>query len=115
MSFKDGAVMSAPQRLLRFAACCRDLDSIEDHTERMELALRGVFAGNIFDLGAAESTALFNAEGGVRCFGVHRGCMPSARQLRINKHRRVLGVGSRVFTPLCAADPGPGQEIRAVP
>ena len=32
----------------------------------MELALRGVFAGNIFDLGAAESTALFNAKGGVR-------------------------------------------------
>ena len=31
----------------------------------MELALRGVFAGNIFDLGAAESTALFNAKGGV--------------------------------------------------
>ncbi len=32
----------------------------------MELALRGVFAGNIFDLGAAESSALFNAKGGVR-------------------------------------------------
>ena len=51
-------------------SCCaawrRDLDSIGDDTERMELALRGVFAGNIFDLGAAESTALFNAEGGVR-------------------------------------------------
>ena len=48
------------------AGLCRDLDSIGDDTKRMELALRGVFAGNIFDLGAAESTALFNAEGGVR-------------------------------------------------
>ena len=46
----------------------RGLDGITDATERMELALRGVFAGNIFDLGAAESTALFNAAGGVRCF-----------------------------------------------
>ena len=44
----------------------RDLDGISDDRARMELALRGVFAGNIFDLGAAESSALFNAKGGVR-------------------------------------------------
>jgi hypothetical protein len=31
----------------------------------MEAALRGVFAGNIFDLGAAASSQLFNAVGGV--------------------------------------------------
>lgn len=45
---------------------CRDLDVVADGRERMEAALRGVFAGNIFDLGAAASSQLFNAAGGVR-------------------------------------------------
>lgn len=39
------------------------MDSIADARERMESALRGVFAGNIFDLGAAASTALFEKGG----------------------------------------------------
>ena len=43
----------------------RDLDAISDARQRMEAALRGVFAGNIFDLGAAASSQLFNAVGGV--------------------------------------------------
>ena len=41
----------------------RELDAIQDHTMRLELLLRGVFAGNIFDLGAATSADLFKSKG----------------------------------------------------
>ncbi|CAL5228788.1 g11981 [Coccomyxa viridis] len=41
----------------------RELDAIQDHSKRLELLLRGVFAGNIFDLGAATSAALFKSKG----------------------------------------------------
>ncbi|EIE21322.1 hypothetical protein COCSUDRAFT_53962 [Coccomyxa subellipsoidea C-169] len=41
----------------------RELDSITDHSQRLETVLRGVFAGNIFDLGAASSADLFSANG----------------------------------------------------
>lgn len=41
-----------------------ELDSISDPTARLEQALRGVFAGNIFDLGAAASAQQY-AEGGM--------------------------------------------------
>ncbi len=39
--------------------CCRDLDDIEDRGKRLELALRGVFAGNVFDLGAQGTADMF--------------------------------------------------------
>ena len=43
---------------------CRDLDDIEDRGKRLELALRGVFAGNVFDLGAQGTADMFeNGEG----------------------------------------------------
>ena len=42
---------------------CRELDAIEDHSKRLELLLRGVFAGNVFDLGAASSVDLFRSKG----------------------------------------------------
>lgn len=45
-----------------FEACCcgiRDLDEIEDRCKRLELALRGVFAGNVFDLGAQGTADMF--------------------------------------------------------
>ena len=60
----------------------------------MELALRGVFAGNIFDLGAAESTALFNAEGGVR----HRAACYMAEETLLMQS----------VTPSCALPLQPG-------
>ena len=41
----------------------RELDAIQDHSKRLELLLRGVFAGNIFDLGAASSADLFKSKG----------------------------------------------------
>ena len=41
----------------------RELDAIQDHSKRLELLLRGVFAGNIFDLGAATSADLFKSKG----------------------------------------------------
>jgi type II pantothenate kinase len=41
----------------------KDLDGVQDPDERWELAIRGVFAGNIFDLGAAASEELFASEG----------------------------------------------------
>ncbi|BDA44552.1 4'-phosphopantetheine phosphatase [Coccomyxa sp. Obi] len=41
----------------------RDLDAITDHSQRLEMVLRGVFAGNIFDLGAASSADLFSTNG----------------------------------------------------
>ena len=41
----------------------RELDAIQDHSKRLELHLRGVFAGNIFDLGAATSADLFKSNG----------------------------------------------------
>ena len=44
---------------------CRDLDGIEDRCKRLELALRGVFAGNVFDLGA-QGTADMHEKGEVR-------------------------------------------------
>ena len=39
----------------------RDLDDIHDRSERLELALRGVFAGNIFDLGAQGTADMFES------------------------------------------------------
>ena len=42
---------------------CRELDAIEDHSKRLELLFRGVFAGNVFDLGAATSADLFKSKG----------------------------------------------------
>lgn len=39
----------------------RDLDGIEDRSKRLELALRGVFAGNIFDLGAQGTADMFES------------------------------------------------------
>lgn len=48
----------------------REVDAKGEALERHEMAVRGVFAGNIFDLGAAESARLFR-EGGVRL------CLPS--------------------------------------
>lgn len=42
---------------------CRELDAIRDHSKRLELLLRGVFAGNVFDLGAATSADLFKSNG----------------------------------------------------
>ena len=39
--------------------CYRDLDDIEDRGKRLELALRGVFAGNVFDLGAQGTADMF--------------------------------------------------------
>ena len=44
-----------------------ELDAVEDPSERLLLALRGVFAGNIFDLGAAASSQLFDNEGVSSC------------------------------------------------
>lgn len=44
----------------------RELDGIQDRRERMEKVLRGVIAGNIFDLGAAHGADLFNS-GKVGC------------------------------------------------
>uniref|UniRef100_A0A7S1T206 Damage-control phosphatase ARMT1-like metal-binding domain-containing protein n=1 Tax=Tetraselmis chuii TaxID=63592 RepID=A0A7S1T206_9CHLO len=41
----------------------RELDSQDDPEARLELAIRGVFAGNIFDLGAAASEELFRSSG----------------------------------------------------
>ena len=41
----------------------RELDAIQDDSTRLELLLRGVFAGNIFDLGAAASADLFQSSG----------------------------------------------------
>lgn len=42
--------------------CCRrELDQIEDAAARLDSVLRGVFAGNVFDLGAPATTAAFNA------------------------------------------------------
>lgn len=51
-----------------------ELDSIEDSKQRMESAIRGVFAGNIFDMGASASAALFveGAAPGATTFGAHR-------------------------------------------
>lgn len=40
---------------------CRDLDAIEDRGKRLELGLRGVFAGNVFDLGAEATADLFES------------------------------------------------------
>ena len=53
----------------------RELDAIQDHSERLELLLRGVFAGNIFDLGAATSADLFKSKG-VR--SVHHAALKSS-------------------------------------
>lgn len=42
---------------------CRELDDTPDARTRIALAIQGVFAGNIFDLGAAASSELFAAKG----------------------------------------------------
>eukprot|EP01023_Acetabularia_acetabulum_P061880 TRINITY_DN7530_c0_g1_i1.p1 TRINITY_DN7530_c0_g1~~TRINITY_DN7530_c0_g1_i1.p1 ORF type:complete len:370 (+),score=55.81 TRINITY_DN7530_c0_g1_i1:38-1147(+) len=38
----------------------KEIDGVEDVKERMELVIKGVFAGNIFDLGAAHTSELFH-------------------------------------------------------
>lgn len=48
---------------------CRELDAASDRRVRMQAALRGVFAGNIFDLGANTSSALFDSADGVHAPG----------------------------------------------
>ena len=53
----------------------RELDAIQDHNKRLELLLRGVFAGNIFDLGAATSADLFKSKG-VRALHPASACKP---------------------------------------
>ncbi len=40
---------------------CREIDDIADLRERYETVVRGVVAGNIFDLGAAAGADLFNS------------------------------------------------------
>eukprot|EP01024_Parvocaulis_polyphysoides_P012770 TRINITY_DN14758_c0_g2_i1.p2 TRINITY_DN14758_c0_g2~~TRINITY_DN14758_c0_g2_i1.p2 ORF type:complete len:261 (-),score=42.69 TRINITY_DN14758_c0_g2_i1:58-840(-) len=37
----------------------KEIDGVSDVRERLELVIKGVFAGNIFDLGAAHSSELF--------------------------------------------------------
>ena len=44
-------------------AAYRELDETADDAARFERALRGVFAGNIFDLGAADSARQFEEQG----------------------------------------------------
>ncbi|KAF5826462.1 hypothetical protein DUNSADRAFT_3028 [Dunaliella salina] len=46
----------------------KNLDGCSDTSERLELALRGVLAGNIFDLGASTSAALFDRDGAAASF-----------------------------------------------
>eukprot|EP00200_Dunaliella_tertiolecta_P011228 CAMPEP_0202392064 /NCGR_PEP_ID=MMETSP1127-20130417/92173_1 /ASSEMBLY_ACC=CAM_ASM_000462 /TAXON_ID=3047 /ORGANISM="Dunaliella tertiolecta, Strain CCMP1320" /LENGTH=365 /DNA_ID=CAMNT_0048994543 /DNA_START=1275 /DNA_END=2372 /DNA_ORIENTATION=+ len=46
----------------------KNLDECSDTSERLELALRGVLAGNIFDLGASTSAALFDRDGAAASF-----------------------------------------------
>ncbi len=46
-------------------ALLAELDAIPDEQVRLRALIEGVFAGNIFDLGAANTAALF-AAGGVR-------------------------------------------------
>lgn len=45
--------------MMGLLCCYRDLDDIEDKSKRLELALRGVFAGNVFDLGAQGTADMF--------------------------------------------------------
>lgn len=51
----------AADRGLPIPACCREIDSISDRRERFETVVRGVIAGNIFDLGAAAGAEMFNS------------------------------------------------------
>ena len=44
--------------LTQFPAVVANLDSIESVSQRVEYALRGVFAGNLFDLGAVATANL---------------------------------------------------------
>ncbi|GAX75016.1 hypothetical protein CEUSTIGMA_g2462.t1 [Chlamydomonas eustigma] len=50
----------------------QELDQIQDMHERWNLCLRGVFAGNIFDLGAVASAELFNKNGAANSFSETR-------------------------------------------
>lgn len=47
--------------LMMLGPLLEELDGIEDRRKRMETVLRGVIAGNIFDLGAAHGADLFNS------------------------------------------------------
>lgn len=54
------------------------LRALRDPTGRMELALQGVFAGNIFDLGSAETAELF-ASGGAAFASTRTRLLPRPR------------------------------------
>lgn len=47
---------------------CSGIDQVTDQHERLELLIRGVFAGNKFDLGAAGSAKAYE-DAGVTCYG----------------------------------------------
>ncbi|KAG2500599.1 hypothetical protein HYH03_001367 [Edaphochlamys debaryana] len=49
-----------------------ELDALASAAQQLELAVRGVLAGNIFDLGAEASAALHAAGGGAGAFGATR-------------------------------------------
>ncbi|KAK9908314.1 hypothetical protein WJX75_005862 [Coccomyxa subellipsoidea] len=61
--FKSVKTEENEKALALLPAVLRELDAITDHSQRLEMVLRGVFAGNIFDLGAASSADLFSANG----------------------------------------------------
>lgn len=62
MTAYDTTIQTVCLLLLSYQLCCywdRDLDDVEDRCQRLELALRGVFAGNVFDLGAQGTADMF--------------------------------------------------------
>eukprot|EP00877_Chromochloris_zofingiensis_P004282 jgi/Chrzof1/13855/Cz08g15050.t1 len=43
----------------------KELDALRDDSQRLQAAIKGAFAGNVFDLGAAESAQRYQDGGGV--------------------------------------------------
>eukprot|EP00887_Chlorella_sp_A99_P002878 scaffold6.g2878.t1 len=53
------------QALALLPEVCAEIDNVADPAQRWEMVLRGVFAGNIFDLGTAATTSMYHEQGGV--------------------------------------------------
>jgi hypothetical protein len=53
----------------------------QEESRRLFALLQGVFAGNIFDLGAAASAELYDSSGGVRAHSFTRQHLPSFQTL----------------------------------
>ncbi|KAG2436611.1 hypothetical protein HYH02_011546 [Chlamydomonas schloesseri] len=112
--FAEVKAAESARALALLPGVCAELDSHGGLAEQFGLALRGVFAGNIFDLGAAASAEL-HAAGGISFAATRDKLLP--RPWAVDDYDQVLalvaaaerraGASSSVSHPASSAAPAP--------